>query len=278
MGYVGSGGMCWSRAISRRFAVLIMIAWAGSAWPVLGQFEIRGQVPRASTKVYFDTSHKADADLRSADNHAKAGDYAEAIEIYQRVLQQFGDKVVDVAPDPNAAAPEDDSRLSVNARRQECQRRGSRPCPPRPGPSTGPGSTRRPSAGFAWDGKVAIGPCSAGWSTRRSAAPGETTPSNFLATSPFQDGQFAEAIVAYTQLVPDRPSGNLGLIHFDPERSTWPGSPPRSSSAGPRSARVSRLGPRSRRSPPPIPTPPARSPAAKGCWPPTSPTRSAKTT
>jgi hypothetical protein len=39
---------------------------------------------RVSPKVYPDTSFAAEALLRNADNHARGGQYAEAIEIYQR--------------------------------------------------------------------------------------------------------------------------------------------------------------------------------------------------
>ena len=215
MGYVGSGGMGRSRAISRRFAVFvtILIAWAVSPRPAPGQFEFRGQVPRASTKVYFDSSHKADADLRSADNHARAGNHAEAIEIYQRVIQQFGDKVVDVAPDPNAAG-EDDSRLSVNARR-ECQRRIAA-LPPE---ARALYRTRVDSQAERWFRQ--------GRDARDRALLRRVVDQTFcsswgddalelLGDLAFQDGQFAEAIAAYAQLVSDRPSGGLGLIHPDP--------------------------------------------------------------
>ena len=213
MGYDGSGGLGWSRAIARRFAILLTIAWSGSSCPTFGQFEIRGQVPRASTKVYFDTSHKADADLRSADNHARAGNYAEAIEIYQRVIQQFGDKVVDVAADPNAAV-EDDSRLSVNARR-ECQRRIAA-LPPE---ARALYRARADSQADRWFRQ--------GRDARDRALLRRVVDQTFcsswgddalelLGDLAFQDGQFAEAIAAYAQLVPDRPSGALGLIHPDP--------------------------------------------------------------
>ena len=48
-------------------------------------------------------------DLRSGDNHARSGNYAEAIEIYQRVIQQFGDKVVEVPLEARGAVEEPDS-------------------------------------------------------------------------------------------------------------------------------------------------------------------------
>src|SRR5438445_7494332 len=68
MAIVG-GGIVRSRDTARRAAVVLgLVATACS--PSWGQMDFRPI--RASTKVYFDTSHTADALLRSADNHGKA--------------------------------------------------------------------------------------------------------------------------------------------------------------------------------------------------------------
>ena len=214
MAQIGRGGMGRTSTISRRIAVLVMMACAipASVSPGQVQVELRGQIPRASTKVYFDTSHKADADLRSADNHARSGNFAEAIEIYQRVIQQFGDKVVDVPLDP--AAVEDDSRLSVNARR-ECQRRIAA-LPPE---ARALYRTRADSQAERW---FRQGSDARDRSLLRRVVDQAFCSSwgddalELLGDLAFQDGQFAEAIAAYSQLVPDRPSGARGLIHPDP--------------------------------------------------------------
>ena len=213
MANVGSGGMGRVGSMARWAIVFLAIASTYSPSPSPGQGEFRA-VARASTKVYFDTSHKADADLRSADNHAKAGDYAEAVEIYQRVIQQFGDKVVDVPVEPKAVADEEDSRLSVNARR-ECQRRIAA-LPPE---ARALYRARVDAQAERWfrqgrEGRDRVilrrivdqAFCSS-WGDDALELLGDLA---------FQEGQFAESIAAYTQLVPDRPVGGLGLIHPDP--------------------------------------------------------------
>jgi cellulose synthase operon protein C len=213
MAHVGRDGIGRKRGNARWVVPSLALVWVGLASIAFGQFEIRPPVPRSSTKVYFDTSHKADADLRSADNHAKAGDYAEAVDIYQRVIQQFGDKVVDIAIEPGGGG-ETDSRLSVNAR-LECQRRIAA-LPPE---ARALYRARVDSQAERWFrlGKeqrdrtllhriVDQSFCSS-WGDDALELLGDLA---------FQDGEFAEAIAAYTQLVPDRPMGSLGLVHPDP--------------------------------------------------------------
>ena len=52
----------------------------------------QGPNPRAS-KFYPDSSDPAETLLRNAASHARDGQWAEAIGIYQRVIDQYGDKV-----------------------------------------------------------------------------------------------------------------------------------------------------------------------------------------
>lgn len=203
------------RWVAWRLAVLVFLAWAG--WPVpshgqFGQFDGRPQGVPPNTKVYFDASHKADADLRSGDNHARSGDFAEAIEIYQRVIQQFGDKVVEVPAEPIAG--EEISRLSVNARR-ECQRRIA---------------ALPPQARALYRAKIdaqAERWFLQGREFRDRASLRRVVDQAFcsswgddaldlLGDLAFQDGQFPEAIAAYSQLVPERVGADMGLIHPDP--------------------------------------------------------------
>ncbi len=211
MAKVGNGGMGRVGMMTPLGIIFLAIASAGFPTRSLGQ-----AVPRASTKVYFDTSHKADADLRSADNHAKAGDYAEAVEIYQRVIQQFGDKVVEVPLEPKAGAnpDEEDSRLSVNARR-ECQRRIAA-LPPE---ARALYRARVDGQAERWFRQGREG---RDRSILRRIVDQDFCSSwgddalDLLGDLAFQEGQFAEALAAYTQLVPDRPGGGLALAHPDP--------------------------------------------------------------
>jgi outer membrane protein assembly factor BamB/tetratricopeptide (TPR) repeat protein len=213
MALVGSGVMGRVKGMVRGIGLLLAVACVATPGPSPGQGMLRPQVGQARTKVYFDTNHKADADLRSADNHARAGDYAEAVEIYQRVIQQFGDKVVDVPVDPAGEGAED-SHLSVNARR-ECQRRIAA-LPPEARTIY---RARVDSQAERWfqQGKEARDRsilrrvvdqafCSS-WGDDALELLGDLS---------FQEGQFAEAIAAYIRLVPDRPGGGFGLIHPDP--------------------------------------------------------------
>ncbi len=195
-------GRAWGMGFRPAWVLAAVCALGPAAW---------GQMPRARTKVYFDTSYTADAHLWSADNHAKGGDYAEAIEIYQRVIQDYGDKVVAVPAGPGEV--EEVSRLSVNARR-ECQRRIAA-LPPearalyrtrvdpqaerwyRQGARTRDRSVLRRVVDQAF--------CSS-WGDDALALLGDLA---------FQDGQFAEAMAAYSQLAPDRPGGQ-GMVHPDP--------------------------------------------------------------
>ncbi|WP_435005252.1 PQQ-binding-like beta-propeller repeat protein [Tundrisphaera lichenicola] len=208
MAILGSGSMGPTRGVVRQIT-LVLIGVASACSSSRGQQDF--MPARASTKVYFDTSHTADALLRSADNHGKAGSYAEAVDIYQRVIQQFGDKVVDVPPDPGAG--EGDSRLSVNARR-ECQRRIAA----LPEEARALYRARVDAQAERW---YRQGAASRDRSTLRRVVDQAFCSSwgddalELLGDLAFQDGAFAEAMSAYVQLLPDRPDGRA-LVHPDP--------------------------------------------------------------
>jgi len=214
MAHVGDRLIGRTRRLPRRIAVTAMVAWlTGWCLPAPGQLDFRAPAARVNSKVYFDVSHKADADLRSGDNHARSGNYAEAIEIYQRVIQQFGDKVVEVPLGPGAAE-EPDSRLSVNARR-ECQRRIA---------------ALPPEARAIYRSKVdsqAERWFRQGRESRDRASLRRVVDNAFcsswgddalelLGDLAFQEGEFVEALAAYTELVTDRGPDSLALTPPDP--------------------------------------------------------------
>src|SRR3954467_7794335 len=96
------------------------LAWGGLL--VLAPMSF-GQAPaRTGSKFYPDFSDTADALLRNASGHARDGQWAEAVEIYQRVIQQFGDKVAKLPKEDPASDPTGESTLYVDLR-QFCQRR-----------------------------------------------------------------------------------------------------------------------------------------------------------
>ncbi len=187
----------------------------------------RAQGPnRQAAQVYFDTSHVAEALLRNADNHASNGQFAEAIEIYQRVIAQFGDKVVGVPPSPAAAGgaraggddaavvSPGDSMLLVDAR-FDCQRRIAA-LPPE---ARALYRARVDAQAERW--------LKQGAADRDRGALRRVIEQAFcsswgddaldlLGDLSFQDGQFAEALAAYRQLVPDRRPEGQGLTHPDP--------------------------------------------------------------
>ena len=120
------------------------------------------------------------------------------------MIQQFGDKMVDVPAD--LAGPLDaDSRLSINARR-ECQRR----------------IAALPAEGRAIY-RAKVDPQAERWfrlgaEGRDRASLGRVVEEAFCSSwgddaleligdLAFQDGRFAEALAAYSRLVPDRPGG-----------------------------------------------------------------------
>src|SRR5262249_21225240 len=95
---------------------LILMAWE------LPLAACRGQTGnRTATKFYPDFSDSADAQLRNAAGHVRDKQWAEAIKIYQKVIQEFGDKVAKLPKDDPAGDPWGDSVLFVDVR-QFCQR------------------------------------------------------------------------------------------------------------------------------------------------------------
>jgi outer membrane protein assembly factor BamB/tetratricopeptide (TPR) repeat protein len=184
----------------------------------------RGQGGRSQANVYPDESITALALLRNADNHAKNGQFGEAIEIYQRVIDKFGDKVVKVPPPEAPAGPAanpaggevapGDSVLYVDAR-IDCQRRIAA-LPPE---ARALYRARVDSQAERWF-KQAVADrdrallrrvieqafCSS-WGDEALDLLGDLS---------FQDGQFAEAIASYRRLVPDRAVEGQGLTHPDP--------------------------------------------------------------
>ena len=151
-----------------------------------------------------------------------------------------------VPPRRPPATAEEDSRLFVNVR-HDCQRRIAA-LPPEARALYRARVDAQAERWFRQGPPTATGRCCVGSSTRRFASSWGDDALDLLGDLSFQDGQFAEALAAYRQLVPDRPGEGRGWS--TPTRPwTSPGWPPRSSSAGRRSARTRRARPTSRRSP-----------------------------
>jgi len=169
---------------------------------------------RTATKFYPDFSDTADALLRNAASHAREGQWAEAVDLYQRVIQQFGDKVARLPKDDAAGDPSGESVLFVDLR-QFCQRR----------------LAALPPAGRAiYRSRVDVR--AEQWYRQGAAerdrgllrrvveqafcsAWGDDA-LELLGDLAFEDGRFDEALSLYRQLVPDSPGDRSGLIHPDP--------------------------------------------------------------
>src|SRR3954451_14469464 len=106
---------------SRRLAIVTALALVAAWYGAIPAAWAQGPA-RAAAKFYPDFSDTADALLRNAAGHARDGQWAETVEIYQRVIQQFGDKVAKLPKDDATADPTGESVLYVDLR-QFCQRR-----------------------------------------------------------------------------------------------------------------------------------------------------------
>lgn len=169
---------------------------------------------RTTTKFYPDFSDTADALLRNAASHGRDKQWAEAIEIYQRVIQQYGEKVARLPKDDPAGDLGGDSVLYVDVR-QFCQRRIAA-LPPE-GREIYRSKVDAQAERWYRQGEV----------NRDRASLRKVVDQAFcsswgddaldlLGDLAFQEGRFEEAIATYRQLVPDKPGENVGMVHPDP--------------------------------------------------------------
>ena len=202
--------ICRSVRVGRSFTHVLLgfgLALSGHA--------VWAQAPnRTTTKFYPDFSDTADALLRNAASHARDGQWAEAVEIYQRVIQQFGDKVAKLPKDDSASDPAGESVLYVDLR-QFCQRRLA---------------ALPPEARVIYRGRV--DPQAERWFQQGAADRDRASlrrvieqafcsswgddALDLLGDFAFQDGRFDEALSLYRQLVPDRADDRSGLTYPDP--------------------------------------------------------------
>ncbi|MDG3005540.1 outer membrane protein assembly factor BamB family protein [Paludisphaera mucosa] len=219
--------MTWSRldrrdraaAPSRTFGVFLVCVVVLTA-------AARAQIPgRSASKFYPDSSEAAESLLRNAANHARSSQWSESVAIYQRIIDQFGDKVArlprdlvapvgEAAPNANAARRDDDFTLYVDLRAY-CQRTLAG-LPPE---ALAAYRTRRDPQAERWyrEGKE-----------RRDASLLRRVVDEAFCTSwgddalellgdlAFQDGRFGEAVAMYRRLVPDDPASPLNFVHPDP--------------------------------------------------------------
>lgn len=170
---------------------------------------------RTASKFYPDFSDTADALLRNASGHVRDRQWAEAIDIYQRVIQQYGDKVAKLPKEDPAADPTGESVLYVDLR-QFCQRRLAA----LPAEARAVYRNRVDAQAERWFKQGAAerdrallrrvieqAYCSS-WGDDALDLMGDLA---------FQDGRFDEALSLYRQLVPDNEADRAGLVYPDPE-------------------------------------------------------------
>lgn len=196
-----------------RIHTVVAVLWA--LLVCLGsQAAAQGPNRRTASPFYPDFSEAADRQLRNATSLGEAGQWAEAIDIYQRVIQLFADKVAKLPKDDPAGDPTGESVLYVDLR-WFCQRRLAA-LPPEARTIY---RNRIDSQARRWFesgqaqgdrkllGRVVEEAFSSSWGDDAL---------DLLGDLAFQDGKFDEALSLYRQLVPDQGSARLGLIHPDP--------------------------------------------------------------
>jgi cellulose synthase operon protein C len=169
---------------------------------------------RAASKFYPDSSEAAETLLRNAASHVQARQWAEAVGIYQRVTEQYGDKLARLPRDPAEAGDDDAFVLYVDLR-GFCQRTLAG----LPDEARAVYRRRMDAQAERWfnEGRTARDPRP----LRRVVEQAFCTSwgddaLELLGDLAFQDGRFGEAVAMYRRLVADDPENPLNLVHPDP--------------------------------------------------------------
>jgi outer membrane protein assembly factor BamB len=200
-----------------RHSVIAFLLGLLSLSAVLSCSSSRGQGPnRSASKFYPDSSDTAEALLRNAASHARDGQWSETIAIYQRIIDQYGDKVAKLPRNqpPGEAAPSDEFILYVDLRAychrslaklpEEARALYRSRMDGQAGRWYQEGLGRRDTALLRKVVELAF--CSS-WGDDALELLGDLA---------FQEGHFGEALSRYRQLVPDREPDGFSLIHPDP--------------------------------------------------------------
>ncbi|MGP0062353.1 MAG: PQQ-binding-like beta-propeller repeat protein [Isosphaeraceae bacterium] len=172
------------------------------------------QLGRSGARFVPDSSEEAERKFRTAATHARDQQWSEAIDIYQRVIDQYGDKVVKRPKDEPGGDPSGDFPLYVSARRFCHQCIAHLPPEARE-------LYRNRSDGLAerWFQEGArrrdIGLLRRVFDQAFCSSWGDDA-LELAGDLAFQDGRFDEALALYDQLVADRPGDPNALIHPDP--------------------------------------------------------------
>ena len=190
--------------------------WAGCGWVLLGGCECaRAQQPaRNSSNFYPDSSDDAEKQLQNAASHARDRQWSEAVQMYQQIIDKYGEKVARLPKDEPGVDASGEFVLYVDDRRI-CHRALAR----LPAEARAIYRNRVDSLAERWfhDG-----------ASRRDAASlrrvvNQAFCSSFgddalelLGDLAFQNGRFGEALAYYRRLVADDPADAFALVHPDP--------------------------------------------------------------
>jgi cellulose synthase operon protein C len=200
---------------------LAILSLGGVAGPsTVSSAQAQG-LTRPIPRFHPDDNFDAERLLRNAASQAKGGQWSEALNLYQRVISQYSDKVAKV-PAENVAheaggageGPRPDSVLYIDTR-EYCQRQIAA----LPAEARAIYRNRVDPRAERWFREAAA---------HRDRAPLRQIISEAFCSSwgddalellgdlAFQDGDFAEALLYYRRLVPDSSGVAPGLVHPDP--------------------------------------------------------------
>jgi outer membrane protein assembly factor BamB/tetratricopeptide (TPR) repeat protein len=192
--------------------VAILIGLSCGRWldaPAWAQAPLRN-----GSRFIPNDSDDAERLLRNAANQARDRQWSEALDLYQRVIERFGEKVARLPKGEPGADASDELVLFMDGRRY-CHRRIAQ---------------MPPEAREIYRNR--IDPVAGRWyregAGRRDAGPLRRVVDQAFCSSwgddalellgdlAFQDGRFGEALSAYAQLVPERSDDPFVLVHPDP--------------------------------------------------------------
>jgi outer membrane protein assembly factor BamB len=172
------------------------------------------QAPNRSPKFDPDWSPPAETKLRNAASHVRDRQWSEAINIYQQVIDQFGDKVAKLPRDEGGADPSGEFVLYVDVRRF-CHRCLAH-LPPEAREIY---RNRVDGVAERWFRQGArerdVGALRRVVDQAFCSSWGDDA-LELLGDLAFQDGRFAEALSMYGRLVADRPDDPFVMVHPDP--------------------------------------------------------------
>ncbi len=186
-----------------------ILSIVATSWPVLGQGPAR-----SGSRFIPDDSDDAQRLLLNAANHARDRQWSEAIDLYQRVIDRYGDKVAKLPKGEPGTDPANEFLLYMDGRRychrciaqmppeaREIYRNRLDPLAER---WYREGASRRDEGMLR---RVVDRAFCSSWGDDALELLGDLA---------FQDGRFGEALAMYRHLVPDRADEPFALVHPDP--------------------------------------------------------------